>query len=85
MVLAGCLYAHDVPHAFHYANDAVVTLSVRAYGADIVVRYHLAVPTVFYVVAEVIDGIRKMVDIGLWLREKVQRKPERTAAAYTGQ
>ena len=42
VVLAGCLYAHHIPHALHNADGVVVSLGVAADAADLGISYHIA-------------------------------------------
>jgi hypothetical protein len=82
MILPCILDAHHITHVFHDTDRAAVTAAVRAYRANVIIRYHHACTAISDVVAKTVDRRCEMMDILLRLLQQMQGKTQCTPPSY---
>lgn len=78
VILPRCLYAHHIAHRLDHADCAPVAGFVRADGADVRIRNHTALAAILHIVSQCGNRLSEMVDILLWLLQKIHRKTKGT-------
>ena len=84
-VLAGILYADDVPNALDYADGTMVALTVGANRTDLSVTEHHAVRAIAGFVAEPDDSVGEMMHVLGGLTQQMQRQAQGAPAAHARQ